>query len=137
MFHYLVSDGLIFLCMVEEGDKVCQSITRSYIHVRLLLPSHAHWTGSQTKTKPYITPTHSTIEPPPPPASSTPHPPTTTTTTQRRLPFLFLEDVQRRFTAAYPPHQSQGAIAFAMNEAFAPTLQATMVGGLDWLGPTV
>jgi hypothetical protein len=28
----------------------------------------------------------------------------------------------------YPPEQCRAAIAFAMNEAFAPTLQATMVG---------
>lgn len=42
-----------------------------------------------------------------------------------RLPYAFLEDIRQRFTASYGD-RAQTAIAFAMNESFAPILQKRM-----------
>ncbi|KAG5175111.1 Longin-like domain-containing protein [Tribonema minus] len=61
VFHYIVEDGLIYLCLADEQSR-------------------------------------------------------------RRIPFAFLEDIRRKFRAQYGarPHT---ALAFAMNEEFAPVLQ--------------
>jgi hypothetical protein len=45
----------------------------------------------------------------------------------RRQAFAFLEDVKQRFEKAYES-QMHGALAYAMNEDFARTLQRQMVG---------
>ncbi|EKU21510.1 vesicle-associated membrane protein 7 [Nannochloropsis gaditana CCMP526] len=44
---------------------------------------------------------------------------------KRRMAFLFLEEVQRRFMAAYGD-TAYTAIAFAMNESFSPSLKSMM-----------
>lgn len=104
VFHYEVEDGLVYLCMVDQQDKVLSSHLHTNIQTGqgiregsggltpLFVCVGWLWWGSQ-----------------------------------QRLIFTFLEELKKRFKSSCGEARAQTAIAFSLNEQFAPVLKSLMV----------